>query len=64
MEIKQLINKWSLNKVLISSKLGITKGAFNNKLSDKTPQYYLKENEVIEIKKMFKELATDIGKIK
>ncbi len=60
--MKKLIDKWKLNRNLLASKMKISKGSFNNKLSG-TKSYKFSDLEILKLKKIFSELKKDIEKL-
>jgi hypothetical protein len=61
--IKEILDKWKVNRNLLSSKMGISKGAFNNKLSGRHPYKFTSE-EMKQLKIIIKEFLNDLKKIK
>lgn len=55
MEIKEIIEKWSLNKSLLASKIGMSKQTFQNKLETK-----FTEDESILLRSALVELRNDL----
>ena len=59
MTLLELIDKWSINRAVLASKMGMLKGTFNNKLSDKHPTQFSPEERVKLIHVLW-EMANDI----
>ena len=64
MEIKHLIDKWGINQTILGKRLGLTKGAFSNKLNAKYGKYSMNEANTNQLKEILKELSKDIKSLK
>lgn len=63
MEVKELIEKWKLNKSFLASKMGMLKGTFNNKLSDDhSTQFKTEEKEYL--RNILIEMGKELIKLK
>ncbi len=60
--IKKIIDKWKLNRNLLAAKIGMSKGSFNNKLSE-TGTYKFSEQEQEKLLKVLLELHNDLEKL-
>lgn len=60
--IKKIIDKWKLNRVLLAGKLGISKGSFNNKLSQIKTYKFTPEEEK-KLKDVLQKLKKDLEKL-
>lgn len=58
----QVFNRWKLNRALLASKMGMPKGTFNNKLSDKHESNF-SDAELIKLKGILREMSIDIDKV-
>ena len=61
MTLLELIDKWSINRAVLASKMGMLKGTFNNKLSDKHPTQFT-DKERIQLIEVLREMGNDIDK--
>jgi hypothetical protein len=59
MEIKEIIQKWKLNKNLLASKLKMLKGTFNNKLNPDSKDKFT-DDELILLRSIMLELRKDL----
>jgi len=57
--MKNLINKWKLNKSLLASKMGMTTTTFCNKVNGKDKNHF-NDVELIQLKMILKELYGDL----
>ena len=62
MTLLDLINKWSINRAVLASKIGMLKGTFNNKLSDSHPTQF-SDKERIQLIGILREMSNDIDKV-
>lgn len=57
--LKEVIDKWRLNRTLLAEKMGMSKDAFNKKLNEQDGRF-LDEQETRELSKILLELKTDL----
>ncbi len=62
MEVQEIITKWKLNKVLLASKLKMSKGTFQNKLDPKHSTQFT-DDELVLLRCALIELRTDLNGI-
>jgi|GEM_PF-3011309 hypothetical protein len=55
-----LINTHKFNKAYLAGKMGLTPGAFKNKLSEKQSKYEFTGQELIKLKAILRDIAADI----
>lgn len=60
MTLEELLDKWKINRTMLASKMGMTKGLFCNKLSDKTPKYRFFPEELERLYAILAELKSDL----
>lgn len=58
--LSQTINKWKLNKALLSSLMPMPQGTFNNKLNEKQRAYRFTDEELEKLKEILRDMAADI----
>lgn len=62
MEIKEIIQKWKLNKNLLASKLKMLKGTFNNKLNPDHKDKFTND-ELILLRAVMLEMRKDLDSV-
>ncbi len=58
----ELINKWSINRAVLASKMGMLKGTFNNKLSA-THATQFNDKERIQLIQVLRDMGNDIDSV-
>lgn len=60
--IESVINKWKINKSVLSEKMGMTNTTFNKKLdSSKTSEF--SDKELIQLKMILREMCGDLEEV-
>jgi len=62
MTLLQFIQKWKVNNSLLASKLGMTRGAFHNKINPNHETEFT-DKEKIKLKEVLRELYTDLDTV-
>lgn len=57
--MREIIDKWKINRNLLAEKMGMSKGFFNNKLSERQ-KYKFTEEEKERLKQILIELRNDL----
>jgi len=61
--MKAIIEKWKINQNLLASKMGMSKGYFNNKISESQTNYRFTQAEKIRLKEILLEMRDDLSLI-
>lgn len=64
MTVAELFRKWDLKQTLFIRELGISKQGFSQKVNENLPFHYFTDAQKDKLKKVLKELAKDIDKVK
>lgn len=57
--MREIIDKWKINRNLLAEKMGMSKGFFNNKLSERQ-KYKFTEEEKERLKQILIEMRNDL----